>query len=249
MRHEPEMRTHQPRRLPGAGWFVGPVFLLLAGGLLLSRGKPELPVLAAVEIDPAALGTQPRRVALSDPPTINIDGFDRTCMSCHRMFPPREVEPGRLLQHRQVVLDHGINNRCHNCHDGADRNLLVLRDGTTIGYERVVELCAQCHGPTFRDWQRGAHGRTNGYWDKSRGPQQRLGCTECHNPHEPRVPAMDSMAPLPGPHALRAAREDVHAVHAGGRDPLRRHAARGHVEPLPPPAGVAPVEYFEESEE
>ena len=237
---------------PQAGWFVGPIFIALAVWFVIGPQGSALPAPMGTPVDRSVLTTAPRRAPVDDPPTVRIDGFERTCMSCHRMFPPREVPAGNLLQHRHIVLAHGINNRCRNCHHDDDRDLLVLRDDSTIPYGRVVELCAQCHGPTYRDWQRGAHGRTNGYWDARRGEVRRLGCTECHDPHQPRVPAMDPLAPLPGPQALRAPAYDVHDdVHSIVRDPLRRQAVRGHVETIAPvPAGAStPVEFLEEKEE
>ncbi len=216
-------------------YVVAAVFALLAAWFLWGPAGLDIPETKPVEVAASSLSTAPRRTPLSDPPTINIDGFDRTCMSCHRMFPPREIAPDKLLQHRHIVLDHGINDRCHNCHDEGDRNKLVLRGGAVIRYDEVVQLCAKCHGPTYRDWQRGAHGRTNGYWDATRGAVRRLGCTECHNPHNPRVPAMNPLSPLPGPRALRTAHaEDAHAEPAAVHDPLRRHAAGGHVEAFDP---------------
>mgnify|MGYP001181040420 CR=1 FL=1 len=244
-------RHGQPAR-PLTGWFVGPIFLALALWFGIGPQGLALPASTPTSVDRSVLTTAPRRTALSDPPTVRIDGFDRTCMSCHRMFPPREVPASKLLQHRHIALAHGINDRCHNCHHDDDRDLLVLRDESTISFGRVVELCAQCHGPTYRDWQRGAHGRTNGYWDAHYGEVRRLGCTECHDPHQPRVPAMDPLAPLPGPQALRAPAYDVHDDHIFiTRDPLRRQALRGHVETIAPSpaANSAPVEVFDEEEE
>jgi len=170
---------------------------------------------------------------LGDPPVINIDGFDRTCMDCHRTFPPRPDTPVRLLKHEHVVLDHGINDRCRNCHYDADRDKLVLRGGVVIGYGEVEQLCAKCHGPTYRDWQRGAHGRTHGYWDTTRGEMVRLQCTQCHDPHNPRVPAMDPLWPLPGPDTLRVGIEQDASDHHGAtqvHDPLRRSLGEEDVE-------------------
>ncbi len=187
-----------------AGALVAPVFLALAVWFLLGPDGIDLPAEEPSAIDPALLATTPRREILGDPPVILIDGFQRTCMECHRLFQPREDGTSlQLMQHRHIKLDHGINDRCRNCHHVEDRDRLVLHDGTVIGYSDVVTLCSKCHGPTFRDWQRGAHGRTNGYWDASRGEVRRLGCTECHDPHTPRVPALDPMRPLPGPRAPR----------------------------------------------
>ncbi len=219
------------------GWVafgIGPFFFGLAVWFAVGPELLDIPDKQVVPIDPAHLSIAPRRKILHDPPTINIDGYDRTCKDCHQMFPPRDDPPRALLQHSDVVLNHGINKQCRNCHDTKDRNRLVLRGSEMIGYNDVEVLCAKCHGPTYRDWQHGAHGRTNGYWDASRGVARRLRCTECHDPHNPRVPAMDPVVPLPGPDTLRMGRD--HIVHRenepdkhddGLRDPLRR-AIRDH---------------------
>ena len=60
-------------------------------------------------------------------------------------------------------------------------------------------LCGSCHGPTYRDWEAGVHGRTGGYWDRSLGPINRQICVDCHNPHHPKIPPRK---PAPGPHPL-----------------------------------------------
>jgi len=166
------------------------------------------------------LSTAPRRKILGDIPVINIDGYDRTCMDCHKLFPARDAAPEALLQHKNILLDHGINDRCRNCHDVKDRNRLVMASGDSISYGEVVLLCAKCHGPIYRDWEHGMHGRTNGYWDSKRGKQRRLSCIECHDPHSPRIPAMDPLAPLPPPKTLRMGEPGEHDPEK--TDPLRR---------------------------
>lgn len=184
-------------------FLVGPVFLLLAAWFLWDPTGVDLPVGSPDPIDPSRISTTPRRADLDDPPTVEIEGVQRTCQDCHHLFLPREDAPVSQLQHSDIVLEHGINDRCRNCHHVENRNKLVLRGGAVIGFSESPLLCQKCHGPTFRDWQRGAHGRTNGYWDASRGEVRRLDCSECHDPHHPRHPAMDPIEPLPAPHTLR----------------------------------------------
>jgi hypothetical protein len=70
---------------------------------------------------------------------------------------------------------------------------------------KIVEspaLCGSCHGPTYRDWEAGVHGRTSGYWQRDLGSIDRKVCTSCHNPHSPAFP---SRPPAPGPHPLHPA--------------------------------------------
>jgi hypothetical protein len=215
------------RRSPrgSMGWVgvvIGPTFLLLAAWFVWGPDLAEIPEFTTEPFDPSELSTEPRLTPLGDPPIVEVNGFDQTCMNCHRLFPPRDVPPGaELMQHTHIVLTHGINDRCRNCHDIEDRDMLRLQSGEKIPYARVVELCSKCHGPTYRDWSRGMHGRTNGYWNASLGEVNRLGCTACHDPHAPQGPAMDPVRPLPAPNTLRAASTGEAAVHVGD-DPLRR---------------------------
>ncbi|MBU0756207.1 MAG: hypothetical protein KJ645_13780 [Planctomycetes bacterium] len=208
--------------------FVGPGFLLVAAWFLWGGTETSIPQTEAKMIRSSLLTVEPLRRPLQDPPLIWIDGFQRTCMDCHRLFPARRDPPAQLFQHTHIRIDHGINDRCRNCHDLRDRDRLVLQSGETISFPEVVRLCAGCHGPVFRDWERGMHGRTNGFWDRSRGPQHRLGCTECHDPHQPRHPAMDPLKPLPPPDTLRMGLEETPQQHeeATEHDPLRRAIQR-----------------------
>jgi predicted CXXCH cytochrome family protein len=101
-----------------------------------------------------------------------------------------------------LIVSHGRNNRninCYNCHNPQQLDQLVTRDGTKLRLDEATLLCASCHGTTYRDWQAGVHGRTNGYWDRKRGGITRQECTSCHDPHNPTFP---KIIPLPGPHLL-----------------------------------------------
>lgn len=200
---------------------IGPVLMGLAAFLHYGPNLLDLPESGGRAVHASRIDTSPRRVAMSDPPRILINGFERNCMDCHQIFPATEIAPKHLQQHTHIVLDHGINDRCRNCHDVQDRDRLVMRNGETIGYDEVPLLCAGCHGPTYRDWQVGAHGRINGYWDAELGELKRLKCTQCHDPHDPRRPAMDPVRPLPGPHTLRMGTDVPEAEHDSVHDPLR----------------------------
>lgn len=193
------------------GWpsaLVGPGFLLLAAWFLRGPDTVRVPAGEPVAVDPAQLSIAPRREVLGDVPSIEVDGVQRTCVECHALFEPSVETPKVLKIHAGVHLDHGINDRCRNCHHLQDRDMLVLHDGREIRFSESEFLCAKCHGPTFRDWELGAHGRSNGYWDLTRGERVRLKCSQCHDPHNPRVPAMDPLVPLPGPRDPSAERSE-----------------------------------------
>ena len=196
-------------------------------------GSAEAPVSVGL-IDPQAL-----RVPLTDPPQVKIGGLMQGCMDCHFLFPSKLITDHPLQQHRHLRMDHGLNDRCFNCHAYGDRSKLVLHDGELIGFEDSVRLCAKCHGPTWRDWDAGMHGRTMGSWDAASGRQQRLVCIQCHDPH---APAFDPIAPLPGPDTLRMGEEvpDHAADPTAVRNPLELRAdpTDEHPDAVPHETGV-----------
>ncbi len=206
----------------GPAWFVPLAFLGLAVWLLFAPPESPVPIEATPAVDPARISTEPVRPPLSDPPRVTIDGFERTCQECHKLFESAPETPRRLTQHTQIALDHGLNDRCFNCHDRDDRNLLVLSGSRTARFADVDQLCGKCHGPTWRDWQQGMHGRVDGYWLAQAGSPRRLTCTHCHDPH---APAFGSLAPLPAPNTLRMGPQ-LHHEEAGPDqpNPLRKWA-------------------------
>jgi len=173
----------------------------------------------------------PRRAAppwASDPrtvyqpklrPQITIAGYTYRCSDCHDLFPSPAETTRPLTQHREIVLRHGINTRCFNCHHRTNRDALVDDWGREIPYDQPQLLCAKCHGPVYRDWLHGSHGRTGGYWDTTRGPQLRPRCVACHDPH---VPPFPPIPPAPGPRTLRMG-DQSHPPQPEQTDPLRFH--------------------------
>jgi hypothetical protein len=202
------------------------IFFALAIWFLLGGRTASLSLPPAVEIDAKDLETGPRRNILADPPEVMIGGFAQRCETCHMLFESRAEAASSLKQHTEIRLDHGLNSRCYNCHSIEDRNKLVLHDGSLLGYEQVVDLCAKCHGPTFRDRERGTHGKTLGSWDAASGEMRRLKCTECHDPHSPAIPGMK---PLPGPNTMRMGAGRAHAGsdEEENRNPLQRQRKTG----------------------
>lgn len=115
-----------------------------------------------------------------------------SCASCHaNMEPNFTTRSGEQLEefHLGLHFDHG-NMTCLTCHNANNYNALRLADGSEIAYQNVQSMCAQCHAPQHRDFLRGAHGGMSGYWDRSRGPQHRKNCIDCHDPHAPAFPHM-----------------------------------------------------------
>ncbi|MBI5543637.1 MAG: hypothetical protein HY901_07100, partial [Deltaproteobacteria bacterium] len=82
------------------------------------------------------------------------------------------------------------------CHRAEGRDQLGLADGRGLDYVSVKALCGQCHARRLEEYERGAHGGMTGYWDLSRGPRTRNLCTDCHDPHAPKIP---QVVPAPQP--------------------------------------------------
>jgi hypothetical protein len=123
------------------------------------------------------------------------DGLGRpvrvTCVTCHAAreagagFP--EHASSLEAFHVGLTVQHG-NLSCTACHVArvGGPPMLHLADGTEVGTVDALRLCAQCHGPKYRDYLHGSHGGMNGYWDLSRGPRLRNHCVDCHDPHLPK---------------------------------------------------------------
>jgi hypothetical protein len=224
---DPEQPKTRPHNL--AAWLVGPVLLGLAVWFLWGPPLTRVPHKPLVLVPLEPLSTAVRRQIIGDPPTIEIAGFTRVCTDCHALFPLGTEPIADRRQHEHIVLDHGINDTCRNCHDVTNMNRLVLYSGESISYTEVPNLCQKCHGPTFRDWERGIHGRVNDYWDPRSGPPRKLKCIECHDPHRPRTPAMEPLEPLPRPDTLRMGTPPTHRPRTedlAEGDPLRRALIR-----------------------
>lgn len=186
------------------------IAFLALGALFISGvwGKP--PELYAIPlVDPKFTQTDTVRHSYIDLVRTQADlsGFD--CYLCHDEGEPpplRFDENHKLIipdEHSDIVMRHGQhdrNNNCFNCHNELNLLKLQTRDGRELGFEESPALCGSCHGPTYRDWEAGAHGRTGGYWNTALGELTRQACVSCHNPHAPTFPSRE---PAPGPHPLR----------------------------------------------
>ena len=151
----------------------------------------------------------PWRRSYADLVAAKEDMSDYDCYTCHEKDkpPPIRFDANHKIvipkEHANIEMGHGShdrNNLCYNCHHEANLLTLQVRDGRELKFDNSPPLCGSCHGPTFRDWEAGVHGRTNGHWNLSRGAMQRLACVNCHDPHAPRIPPIE---PAPGPQGLR----------------------------------------------
>ncbi len=221
---DPPPRGSSPSDL--VAWLIGPVLLVLAAGFVFLDKPVRIPIEGSATVPVSEILSPPRDVMLEDPPTMIVAGFTKKCTECHELFTSPPDTPLRLNQHRNIVQAHGMNDRCFNCHDNDDRGRLMLPGGETLPFAEAPRLCATCHGPTYRDWQLGMHGRTTGSWDEGSPNQLRLSCTQCHDPH---APAFAPMLALPGPNTLRMGPQSAEGPGAPGkRNPLRQWSGGNH---------------------
>jgi formate-dependent nitrite reductase cytochrome c552 subunit len=124
------------------------------------------------------------------------------CVTCHSLRAPSKLPPsmGALTAFHgskdgtHLTLQHGTLT-CGYCHVEGDPLKVHLATGAPIPMEDALALCAQCHGPQYRDFKHRAHGGVNGYWDETRGPKTRNHCVDCHDPHSPAVPQVTPVFP------------------------------------------------------
>lgn len=152
-------------------------------------------VVTSVIVEPTA----PKQHAVTmtqpaGPPTASTRNPDTgvvsqiACATCHATRTPNfenATSADLDVFHQGLVVKHG-SNTCLSCHNSADYGSLHLANNKRVEFTDVVTLCSQCHGPQWRDFQHGAHGGMNGYWDLSKGERTRKGCTSCHDPHTPK---------------------------------------------------------------
>jgi hypothetical protein len=201
---------HNERKTNLVMWTLSATFLLLSIAFILNPWGHAAPRTAPALVDPEVLDPAPVRTAYADWVRMNEDVSEFDCLACHEKDKPPVLtydEHGQIVipvEHENIVLGHGThgrNNNCYNCHNQADLTTLSSREGDEMGFAQSSQLCGSCHGPTIRDWDSGAHGRTNGYWNVAAGDAVKLDCVNCHDPHTPHFPGR---APAPGPHSVLA---------------------------------------------
>lgn len=186
------------------------IFAALAVGFYANPAdRPARPAISLVASN--FLDTATARRSYADLIKAKEDLSDFDCYACHEKgkAPILRYDTNQNLiipkEHGNIVMHHGSherNNNCFNCHDELNLELLQTRDKRELKLSDSTPLCGSCHGPTYRDWEAGVHGRTSGFWDRGQGAYDREDCVNCHNPHSPKFPGRK---PAPGPHPLRVA--------------------------------------------
>ena len=171
--------------------------------------RPDIPL-----VDTNFLSTATALVSAAELfATPGADTSDFDCYVCHEKNKAPTIRydaEGQIIvptEHKDIVMGHGThgrNNNCFNCHNETKLDTLQTRDGRELKITDSPSLCGSCHGPTFRDWEAGVHGRTGGYWNASLGELSFKPCTACHDPHHPKFPGRK---PAPGPNLLHPPKE------------------------------------------
>lgn len=128
---------------------------------------------------------------LASVPTDKKDPLGRplriACVTCHSLRTP-ETLPASVQDlnefHVGMKFEHG-SLTCASCHVIGKQDRLKLADGRTIEMTDAITLCSQCHGPTRRSFDQGAHGGMTGAWSTEHGKRVRNQCVDCHDPHVP----------------------------------------------------------------
>lgn len=120
-----------------------------------------------------------------------------SCATCHDTREPSIAtrDAAQLDEfHQGMKYAHG-SQTCLSCHHSDDYNTLRAADGRSLDFSQSMMLCAQCHGPQYRDYKNGSHGGMTGHWDLGKGPRERNHCTDCHDPHHPAYPQVMPVFP------------------------------------------------------
>ena len=149
-------------------------------------------------------------------------------VACHNgTFPPvpQDKNPRELTMHQDVVpdalnLQHGRGGIwCLDCHHNETRNKLVDNFSNEVSFNQPQQLCGKCHGPAYRKWRSGLHGKRIGEW-ASDGKKRWFVCTECHNPHDVQQGGRNSgfaqLHPEPAPLLPKGVYNTDHERHHGG---------------------------------
>lgn len=135
-------------------------------------------------------------------PTGEVDALGQpvlaNCTTCHATRDANfATNDGNQLKefHQGLTTQHG-SLACVSCHNPGDYSQLRLASGEAIEFTDSIRLCAQCHGPQYRDYLQGAHGGMTGHWDLTQGPRTRNHCLVCHDAHAPKYqPVMPVFRP------------------------------------------------------
>jgi hypothetical protein len=177
------------------GWGVAAVLFVLAMSFVLDVWGDRKTIRTHPLVEKRFYSTDTVRDPFAKAETVSA-GFRFHCNDCHAIMKPPAVSRKPIAAHEKIVLDHEQAMTCYTCHSRDDREMLNDIHGTKISFAESDQICRRCHGPRYRDWKMGIHGRPTGYWDKTKGESKNLTCVYCHNPHAPQFMPMPP-SPMP----------------------------------------------------
>jgi hypothetical protein len=192
------------------GKIIVVIALLFIAGLLAAAAVSYMQGAAISDRDDLETwtpGNKQHKVIIRKPstmPMVDSGKLDRhgkpamvRCNNCHDTQKTNMLtEDASQLKdfHQQMSFRHN-SLKCVSCHNPEDHETLRLADTTVIPFPNVIQLCAQCHGPQYRDYKNGSHAGMTGYWDLSRAERKRNNCIDCHDPHHPAYPKVMPVFP------------------------------------------------------
>ncbi len=188
------------------------IFIILSVAFVAELWGRQVPLTPIPLAHPDFTNTATARVSGAELFRTGGDTSGMDCYACHdrKVTPKLNYGAGDTIvlskEHEDLVMEHGThhrNNNCFNCHDDTNLEMLQTRDARKLKLVDSTPLCGSCHGPTYRDWTAGAHGRTSGFWNRTLGPAVKQDCVSCHDPHAPDFPPRK---PAPGPNYLKPGR-------------------------------------------
>lgn len=194
---------------------ISAAMLGLAASFLLNAWGNVRPPTTVPPTPPEFTNTATIRMSAKQLIDSGEDASGLSCSSCHDENKPvvvkLDAKGGILLSeaHKDILIQHGQSSRndhCFNCHNPRNLEELRAREGQSFKLTDSNPLCGSCHGPTFRAWEQGLHGRFTGFWDTTKGKRVREDCTSCHNPHTPRFPSIKA-GPAPYPRYFESAQD------------------------------------------
>jgi len=190
------MNKENSKSYSNHGWWVAAILLLLAGSFLLDIWGEEKIIRKHELAQWEDYGTDPVRDPFAAAEMTKA-GYKFNCNNCHEHIKSPKTVRKLMAEHQNIVLKHEQAMNCYTCHSREDREMLNDIYGHPVSFEESEQLCRRCHGPRYRDWKLGIHGRPHGYWDETKGERVNFSCVYCHNPHAPKFQTMKAS---PAPH-------------------------------------------------
>lgn len=167
------------------------VIIIVFTGCIKPRNYVDLESVLDTSKTQLALSSESLENILVPNPPLSLDFYP--CSDCHIDLEVNTQRRELVDMHDDIVFEHDSENRwCLACHDANNRDSLRLASGKLLSFKKSYKLCGQCHGPKYRDWKLGIHGKRTGEWN---GKKQYLLCVHCHDPHSPKFKQLKPMPP------------------------------------------------------